>query len=51
MNTTIVETRRGGLFPGICFVSDIEEAVEGVLFKQLLRERMRGTPNEVEGAV
>jgi hypothetical protein len=46
MNTTTVEA--GGLLGSIWSVSDIEEAVESVLFKQLLRERMRQTSNEVE---
>ena len=43
MNTA-AETRRAGL----CSVEEIEAGVESMLFRQLLRERMRQTPNEVD---
>jgi len=47
MNTT-VEARQGGLFSGQWSLGAIEAAVESVLFKQLLHERMQQSPNEVE---
>ena len=42
MNTA--ETRPAGLWS----VEEIEAGVESMLFRQLLRERMRQTPNEVD---
>ena len=42
MNTA--EMRPAGLWS----VEEIEAGVEGMLFRQLLRERMRQTPNEVD---
>ena len=44
----IVEARQSGLFSEVWSLAKIEAAVESVLFKQLLRERMRRSPNEVE---
>jgi hypothetical protein len=41
---TVAETGRAGLWS----VEEIEAGVESVLFRQLLRERMRQTPNEVD---
>ena len=46
MNTTVEAS--GGILGGIWTAAEIEEAVENVLFKQLLRERMRRLPNEVQ---
>ena len=43
MNTA-AETRPAGLWS----VEEIEAGVESMLFRQLLRERMRQTPNEVD---
>ena len=47
MNTT-VEALQGGLISGLWSLAAVEAAVESVLFKQLLHERMRHCPNEVE---
>jgi hypothetical protein len=46
MTTPATEIPQGSLLTGLFSVGELEAAVEAVLSKQLLRERMRLLPNE-----